>query len=721
MQPIQQDQSEPNDLQQSLDAYYDKRLAFDQLRTQWIIALAENPQMCSDAVRLLYQQSPSPQLTEDHTLSLKRIIEAAEHDGPEDWTVVFENEQDASADGESLPAVKLLPGHILKNRFVLEEKLGSGGVGIVFRAHDRLLQRAAAGPAKIALKVLREEFRTNPEQLDALQREAGHAQGLSHPNIVRVYDLHEDRGTYFLTMELLKGELLRTLLARLARAPLSRERTLRIITGMCRGLAHAHEHGLVHADFKPGNVILTAGDEPKILDFGLAQVAAPFGKTRNGSAPDSSKSPRAVTPAYASCNRLEGGPPSFSDDVYSLSCVIYELLSGRHPYDRKSALVARAMNLRPSRIEHLTDLQWRTLATGLKPSREHRSTQVHDLQVAFSPLVALRPAATKVKSAQAGSLPPVPRRPRKASPEQDVDGATAEKAATSSIASPGNRTGPTIKRRTRRRRGRNTVAPIVTGLLLGTLVMVGMFSLLDKLEVSPSEYVDKVRDSRLLQSLRSSIGLDDEASSVSDAGTPQQPGAAEATAAGEPGSAPQTRPTAEQDEPAPLDKKNNAAVVEPPAAAVLSDGNAVDQSPEMTPESETSDPVEALATDSDPAPGAAAVAAGFRLDSAEYVAREGAAALAFQIVRQGDLSAAARIEWTTYEDTAESRRDYVGAFRNVETFAAGESARTIFIPIVSDNIAERNEYFRLALSRPGGSFILAEPFTATVTIIDDDF
>ena len=186
-----------------------------------------------------------------------------------------------------------------------------------------------------------------------------------------------------------------------------RGRAKRIIAGMCHGLGYAHERGLVHADFKPGNVILAAGDVPKILDFGLAHAAATGGGLEDASSTGKAGKPlQAVTPAYSSCNRLKGGTPEFSDDVYSLSCVIYELLAGRHPYDRKTALVARALNLQPKQIDGLTERQWRTLAAGLRPSREDRAAEVNDLQEAFnttSPLRALKVPATQNKRGEEAS------------------------------------------------------------------------------------------------------------------------------------------------------------------------------------------------------------------------------------------------------------------------------------------------------------------------------
>ena len=200
MQPIRKEEREFCDLQASLDAYFSEQLNFDELRTQWILTLAENPEICSDAIRLLYQQPSNQTLTDDRALALKRVIEASFRGGPDDATVVLE----ASATTEPVrrvattqagkthvrPSRELRSGQILKERFVLEEQLGRGGVGIVFRALDRLRGPAGDGRGKIAVKVLRDEYQANSTLRAALQREALQVQALSHPNIVRVHDFH---------------------------------------------------------------------------------------------------------------------------------------------------------------------------------------------------------------------------------------------------------------------------------------------------------------------------------------------------------------------------------------------------------------------------------------------------------------------------------------------------------------------------------------------------
>lgn len=682
LQTAELQHSDLNDLQSSLDAYLDKQLAFSQLRTHWIKTLADNPGMRDSAVRLLYQQPSDRSLSEGRALTLKRIVETAIHDDIDDWTVVLhEDDESIVEDDDSLEdrqastehVVKnhtLSPfaksrasrttktpyeapnsGDILKERFVLEEQLGRGGVGIVFKARDRLREESNAGPTTIAVKILSEEYRNSPEMIRSMQRETLRAQSLSHPNIIRVHDLHQDGENWFLTMELLEGELLKTLLSRSQSSTVPPELAMRIIAGLCRGLAHAHARGLVHADIKPGNVFLTAGGEPKIFDFGLAQVTGPDSDATDAASRPASKAMRAVTPAYASCNRLEGGAPGFSDDVYSLSCVIYELLAGRHPYDRKSAVVARELNLQPARCPGLTDLQWRTLATGLRPSREDRTTEMFDLQEAFT-----RQAPSKEPSA------------------------------------------PTVATVVEEKRRTGTAMPWITGLLIGAGIMAGMAVL-----GVPSQYFDRARESTPVETLRSMLGAQ-QGETLIQAAPALKESLDETTE--------DSLAIVEASPPQPNDEAEalQTDVVESGPVIALDDEKPLDAQPAAI----------TAVENSVPANNAALPAPGFRLGAAEYVVQENAIALAVQIDRQGDLSSATNVQWTTYAGSAESQLDYAGFFRSVVEFAAGEASKTIFVPIVSDNDPERNESFRISLSRPAGDMVLAQPYSATVVIIDDD-
>ena len=671
------DQTNLDELQSTLDAYLGNRLSFDELRTRWIAGLADNPDMHGGALRLLYKQPLSEHLAEVKILSLKRIVETAIDDDPEDWTVEMAGQQwresspvlasktikateSATKTAKVRSSQMLVPGHILNGRFVLEEPLGRGGSGVVYRARDRLRQRSNAVTDEIALKVLGGHLFDDSRQLEDLQHEALLTQGLSHPNIVRVYDFHRDGETCFLTMELLEGQLLRTLFSRIQPSVVSKQRAFRIIEGMCLGLAYAHANGFVHADFKPGNVFLTAADEPKILDFGLAQFTKPDTHIADASSQPTVMALRATTPAYASCNRLEGGAPVFSDDVYSLSCVIYELLAGSHPYQRKSATEARELGLRPVRIDGLTDLQWRTLAAGLQLSSAHGATEIHDLLTAFSAPPPTKPALVPVAKKRARSW-------------------------------------------------------ILIAAAVGFLAGVGLVLAMTLLDIRPidARFVDVVRESKFMVSMQSMLGVSKEETGIREATTSSA-----------------ASPDAETISSTPVFGSAVApAVPEPDMVANIPDASVpevadrgLDESGELLAVSgeendvaiDAAPPAEAITA------AAATRVASFQLGSAVYTIEENGQALAVKIYRQGDLSIPASVELTTYAGSAESALDFADFDRHEIRFAAGEASKTAFIPIVADAVPEKSESFRIVLGNSLGEMMLTERAAATVFIIDDD-
>ncbi|MBS1191780.1 MAG: protein kinase [Rhodocyclaceae bacterium] len=266
-------------------------------------------------------------------------------------------------------------GDTLNGRFVLEECLGFGGMGMVYKALDLRKLEASDRNPYIAIKVLNVQFRGHPKSLIALQREAKKAQKLAHPNIVTVYDFDRDGSMVYLTMEYLTGRPLSHLLRTPDFKGLPYGETLPIVTGMARALAYAHERGFVHCDLKPANVFLTDSGEVKVIDFGIARV---FQKPE----PDAEAtvfdpgSLGGLTPAYASPEMLEHREPDPRDDIYALACITYELLTGRHPFDRLPANQARSAGLRPQRPKKLGRRQWRTLKAALALDREARTATV---------------------------------------------------------------------------------------------------------------------------------------------------------------------------------------------------------------------------------------------------------------------------------------------------------------------------------------------------------
>jgi len=273
--------------------------------------------------------------------------------------------------GESSPEPQV--GDTIKDRFVLENVIGKGGMGIVFRARDLRKVEAQDRHPYAALKVLNENFKRHPESLKALQREARKAQNLAHPNIVTVYDFDRDGANVFMVMELMEGEPLDRYIKRLDGVGLTVDKALPIIRALCGALGYAHEHGVVHSDFKPANAFFTRSGAIKVFDFGIARAAKHQGGDETGTQTlFDAGTLGALTPAYASCEMLEGLEPDPRDDVYALGCVAYELLTGAHPFGGKSATHAREAKLKPKPIRGLTSRQWRAMRRALAFERTAR-------------------------------------------------------------------------------------------------------------------------------------------------------------------------------------------------------------------------------------------------------------------------------------------------------------------------------------------------------------
>jgi non-specific serine/threonine protein kinase len=269
-------------------------------------------------------------------------------------------------------------GMLLKGRFLLERELGRGGMGVVYLARDERKVEARDRDPYVAVKVLNDEFRRHPDSLIALQREARRSQQLAHDNIVRVYDFDKDGTIVFMTMEYIDGNSLKTLIREEAfdGMPLAKARPL--IEGMAWALKRAHTAGVVHSDFKPGNVMVTRDGVPKVFDFGIAR-AGKFVETAGEETVFDAGTLGALTPAYASLEMLRGGEPQPTDDIYALGCVAYELLTGKHPFDKVSAEVALKEGRKPPRVPGLTKRQNKTLTDAVAFHAEQRLHNVLEL------------------------------------------------------------------------------------------------------------------------------------------------------------------------------------------------------------------------------------------------------------------------------------------------------------------------------------------------------
>ncbi|SEM93338.1 non-specific serine/threonine protein kinase [Luteibacter sp. UNCMF331Sha3.1] len=252
-------------------------------------------------------------------------------------------------------------GSLLKHRFHLERELGRGGMGVVYLARDERKVEARDRDPYVAVKVLNDEFRKHPDALVALQREARRAQQVANDHIVRVYDFDKDGTNVFMTMEYVEGSDLRTLIRGKARDGMAFVDAWPLIEGMGEALQRAHAAGIVHSDFKPGNVMVTTGGVAKVFDFGIARAGKLGADAGDDRTVFDAGTLGAMTPAYASLDMLQGKPPSPADDVYAFGCVVFELLTGRHPFDKANAEEALAQGRRPPAVPGLDKRQYKAL------------------------------------------------------------------------------------------------------------------------------------------------------------------------------------------------------------------------------------------------------------------------------------------------------------------------------------------------------------------------
>jgi serine/threonine protein kinase len=293
-------------------------------------------------------------------------------------------------------------GRVLRDRYVIEKRLGSGGRGTVFKALDRFRSDLPSPQRYVAIKILHAVSHGHDAMIGSLQRELYCAQMLSHANIVNVFELDRDGDIDFFTMELLEGELLSSVIARFTARPMHRPHAWAIIREIASGLEHAHSRDVVHADLKPQNIMITDSGEVRILDFGSSSI---FSKQVLSGRELGSRS---ATAAYASCEILAGRAADRRDDLYSLACISYELLTGTHPFLRRRANEARDLGIIATRPSGLSRKQWQTLAKGLSSHRAGRSISVCEW------FKRLKPSSTEAQPLPSSKdlLPELPSAPK---------------------------------------------------------------------------------------------------------------------------------------------------------------------------------------------------------------------------------------------------------------------------------------------------------------------
>lgn len=208
----------------------------------------------------------------------------------------------------------------LNNRYELVAKIGDGGMAVVFKALDHKLNRT------VAVKVLRETFSSDQQFLSRFNREAQSAASLSHPNIVSVYDVGEDGNFHYIVMEYIEGVSLKDYIT--STSPLPVNQAVEFAIKISNAIGYAHSKGLIHRDIKPQNILLTTDFDIKVTDFGIAKGLGDVTLTQTGFT--------LGTVHYFSPEQAQGKPAMAQSDLYSIGVVLYEMLTGRIPFESDS-------------------------------------------------------------------------------------------------------------------------------------------------------------------------------------------------------------------------------------------------------------------------------------------------------------------------------------------------------------------------------------------------
>ncbi len=225
---------------------------------------------------------------------------------------------------------------ILNNRYRLIEPIGSGGMAVVYKATDTILQR------RVAVKILREQFSSDPDFLTRFRREAQAAAKLDHPNIVIVHDVGQDGSRHYIVMEYIDGQDLKTLIRQKEQGRLSIAETLDFSIQVCAGVGHAHQAGLIHCDIKPQNVLINQQGQAKVADFGIARAFS----EADLQASETTSEGIWGSPHYFSPEQAAGEPLTPASDVYSIGVIMYEMLAGTLPFHAEKSTALALMHMR---------------------------------------------------------------------------------------------------------------------------------------------------------------------------------------------------------------------------------------------------------------------------------------------------------------------------------------------------------------------------------------
>jgi tRNA A-37 threonylcarbamoyl transferase component Bud32 len=343
---------------------------------------------------------------------------------------------------------------LLLGRYRLEETMGAGGMGTVVRARDEVLGR------RVAVKLMKDSVADDDHAVERFRREARIAASLSHPGIAHIFDFGQQDGRPFIVMEFLDGQDLHSLVQR--EGPLDSAEAAAIAANVADALEHAHKAGAIHRDIKPGNIFLTESGEVKLTDFGIARTTADATITQAGMVMG--------TYLYLSPEQINGEPATASSDIYSLGCVLYQMLTRKPPFEAEnpaavgiahiSKPVPRAREIDPDIPAEIDQIVAKAMAKSPADRFLSSAEMGAALREATTHAVAA-PAGVPAKSAPAEEAAPAPPEPR-GEATSVIGAAPATRRLTTSARARVSR--PVVWERVRR--------PAITALAAGILLLL---------------------------------------------------------------------------------------------------------------------------------------------------------------------------------------------------------------------------------------------------------
>ncbi len=282
----------------------------------------------------------------------------------------------------------LTSGYALTHRYKIIEELGSGGMGTVYKVEDREIKEV------IALKLLKRDIAADGKHIQRFQNELKFARKINHKNVCQMYHLSRDKDNFFITMEYVRGEDLKSIIHMMGQ--ISAGKAIHIAKQICLGLSEAHSIGIIHRDLKPQNIMIDKEGNARIMDFGIARSIHAQGLTVSGVL--------IGTPEYMSPEQVEGKDIDFRSDIYSLGIILYELLTGGSPFSGGSpinvALKQKTeLPVEPRKLNPLIPAALnKVILKCMKKNRDQRYPSALDLLADLTEIENNLPNTTRIKA-----------------------------------------------------------------------------------------------------------------------------------------------------------------------------------------------------------------------------------------------------------------------------------------------------------------------------------